>query len=438
MADLLIKGGTVLTPSGPVEGAVYVDDGTIVSVGDGPATAAEVVDASGGLVLPGFVQAHVHLCQTLFRGLADDMEVVQWLRERVWPLEQAHDAASLRASAALGVAELLLGGTTTVLSMETTHEASSSFEAAAALGIRAVIGPALMDQLEPGTDMVGQTTAEALAVLDGLRAEWHGACGGRLGLAVSPRGVRNATDELWQACVELASAEGMVLHTHVSENAEQADRLAAKFGARDVYALDKWGALTPRLVMAHCVWLEPGEQELVRARGAHVTHCPSANMKLASGFAPVPEYLSMGVNVALGADGAACNNNLSAFTEMRLAGLIHKPRKGPAAMPAPAVLDMATMGGARALGLADQIGSVEVGKRGDLVVLRRDGLHVQPLAGSSIESQIVYAHTTADVTTVVVDGRMVVRDGDLVTGSQAEIRQEAEQQRTALLTRAGL
>jgi 5-methylthioadenosine/S-adenosylhomocysteine deaminase len=438
VADLLIRGGTVLTPSGPVDGAVYVDDGTIVSVGAGPASAGEVVDASGGLVVPGFVQAHVHLCQTLFRGLADDMDVVEWLRERVWPLEQAHDAASLRASAALGVAELLLGGTTTVLSMETTHDAASSFEAAADLGIRAVIGPALMDQFEPGTDMVGQTTAEALDVVDGLRAVWHGACGGRLALAVSPRGVRNATDELWQACAELASAEGLVLHTHVSENAEQADRLESQFGARDVYALDKWGALTPRLVMAHCVWLDPGEQELVRSRGAHVTHCPSANMKLASGFAPVPEYLSMGVNVALGADGAACNNNLSVFTEMRLAGLIHKPRKGPAAMPAPAVLDMATMGGARALGMADQIGSLETGKRGDVVVLRRDGLHVRPLEGSSIESQVVYAHTAADVSAVVVDGRVVVRDGELVTGSQASIREEAERQRHALLNRAGL
>jgi cytosine/adenosine deaminase-related metal-dependent hydrolase len=438
VADLLVRGGTVLTPSGPVEGSVYVDDGRIVAVGDGPASASEVVDASGALVLPGFVQAHVHLCQTLFRGLADDMDVVEWLRRRVWPLEQAHDATSLRASADLGIAELLLGGTTTVLSMETTHDAASSFEAAAALGIRAVIGPALMDQLEPGTEMVGQTTSEALNLLEVLRTDWHGACDGRLSLAVSPRGVRNATEELWQACVKLASAEGMVLHTHVNENSEQAVRLASKFGARDVYALDTWGALGERLVMAHCVWLEPDEQELVRARGAHVCHCPSANMKLASGFAPIPEYLAMDVNVALGADGAACNNNLSAFTEMRLAGLIHKPRLGPAAMPAAAVLDMATMGGARALGMADEIGSLEPGKRADVVVLRRDGLHVRPLAGSSIESQVVYAHTSADVATVVVDGRVVVRDGDLVTGSQAVIREQAEGQRRALLGRAGL
>jgi cytosine/adenosine deaminase-related metal-dependent hydrolase len=436
--DLLIRGGTVLTPTGPIEGSVYVDDGRIVAVGSGPASASEVVDVSGGLVLPGFVQAHVHLCQTLFRGLADDMDVVEWLRGRVWPLEQAHDAASLRASAELGVAELMLGGTTTVLSMETTHEAASSFEAAASLGIRALIGPALMDQLEPGTEMVGQTASEALDLLTMLRADWHGACDGRLAVAVSPRGVRNASDELWRACVELASSEGLVLHTHVNENSEQAVRLATRFGARDVYALDELGALGPRLVMAHCVWLEAGEQELVRARRAHVCHCPSANMKLASGFAPIPEYLSMGINVALGADGAACNNNLSVLNEMRLAGLIHKPRMGPAAMPAAAVLDMATMGGARALGMADQIGSLEAGKRGDVVVLRRDGLHARPLRGASIESQVVYAHTAADVATVVVDGQVVVRDGDLVTGSRAMIRDEAERQRVALLGRAAL
>jgi cytosine/adenosine deaminase-related metal-dependent hydrolase len=418
---------------------VYIDEGRIVAVGEAPATASEIVDAAGGLVLPGFVQAHVHLCQTLFRGLADDMEVIEWLRRRVWPLEQAHDAESLRASAELGVAELLLGGTTTVLSMETTHDTEASFEAAAALGIRAVIGPALMDQLEPGSEMLGgHTTAAALDLLAGLRARWHGACGGRLGLAVSPRGVRTATEDLWRASAELASSEGLVLHTHVNESFEQASRLAAAFGARDVYALDGWGALGERTVMAHCVWLEPGEQDRVRARGAHVCHCPSANLKLASGVAPIPGYLSDGINVALGADGAACNNNLSALTEMRLAGLIHKPRHGPAAMPAAAVLRMATMGGARALGMAGEIGSIEVGKKGDVIVLRRDGLHARPVAGSTIESEVVYAHTAADVAVVVVDGRVVVVDGALLTGSEQAIRDQAECQRLAILRRAGL
>jgi 5-methylthioadenosine/S-adenosylhomocysteine deaminase len=431
--DVLVRGGTVLTPASPLEGDLYAEDGVIVAIGRGPTSAATVIDAAGRLVIPGFVQAHVHLCQTLLRGLGDDMDVVEWLRDRVWPLEQAHDAASLRASADVGIAELLLGGTTTVLSMETMQDATPAFEAAEALGIRAVIGPALMDQLEPGTGILGQTTDEALASVRQLIPRWQG---DRVRVAVSPRGVRNATDELWRACVELAKAEGLVLHTHVAENATQNARLASAFGARDVAALAGWGALGPNLVMAHCVWLQSAEQAAVRRAGAHVCHCPSANLKLASGLAAVPEYLELGINVALGADGAACNNTLSAFTEMRLAALIHKPRCGPAAMPARTVLEMATLGGARALGLGERVGTLEPGKRADLVVLRTDRLHTRPSRGSTLESQIVYAHDASDVADVVVDGRLVVRDGRLVSGSEAAIRDEAERQRKLLLERA--
>jgi len=438
VADLLVRGGLVLTPGGAVEGSVYVEDGRIAELPSPRRTAGTVIDASGRLVVPGLVQAHVHLCQTLFRGLADDLDVVDWLRSRVWPLEQAHDAASMRASARLGIAELLCSGTTTVLSMETTRHTDASFEAAAELGIRAVIGPALMDRWEPGTDMEGGTTAGALESVADLIARWHGGAGGRLGVALSPRGPGNATAELWRACVGLAAEHDLVLHTHVSENRQQAERLAAELGGRDAFVLDAVGALGPRLVMAHCVWLDPDERALVAARGAHVCHCPSANLKLASGVAPIPEYLALGINVALGADGAACNNNLSGFTEMRLAALLHKPRAGPKAIPAATVVDMATMGGARALGLAGQTGSLEVGKRADLVVVARDGLHARPDGATEVVARLAYAHTGADVRDVVVDGQVVLSDGRLVFGSEAEIVAEAEQQRALLLERARL
>jgi len=438
MSDLLVRGGTLITPGGPVEGALYVSGGRIVEVASARRSAAVVIDAGGGLVLPGFVQAHVHLCQTLFRGLADDMDVVEWLRRRVWPLERAHDAGSLRASAALGIAELLLSGTTTVLSMETADHTAASFEAAEELGIRAFIGPALMDRVEPGTGIEGRPTGRVLSSLEAVLADWHGRAGGRLAVAVSPRGVRNATEELWRECARLAAREGLVLHTHVAENEAQAARLAQEPGGRDVYALEGWGALGTNLVMAHSVWLEEGERRLVRDRGATVCHCPSANLKLASGIAPVPEYLRMGINVALGADGAACNNTLSAFVEMRLAGLIHKPRAGPRAMPAGTVFDLATMGGARALGIAELVGTIEPGKRADIVVLRRDRAHVSPLAGTDPVASVVYAHAGADVDTVIVDGEVVVRGGRLRSGDEGAIRREAERQRALLLTRAGI
>jgi len=295
-----------------------------------------------------------------------------------------------------------------------------------------------MDRFEPGTEMEGGTTAGALSSVTELIGRWSGAAGGRLGVALSPRSPGNATAELWRACVGLAAEHDLVLHTHVSENREQAERLAAELGGRDAFFLDAVGALGPRLVMAHCVWLDAGERALVQARGAHVCHCPSANLKLASGVAPIPEYLAMGINVALGADGAACNNNLSAFTEMRLAALVHKPRCGPKAMPASTVFEMATMGGARALGLEREVGSLEVGKRADLVVVQRDALHARPNGGAAVASQLAYAHTGADVRDVVVDGEVVVRDGRLVSGSEAAIVAEAEQQRSLLVKRARL
>jgi cytosine/adenosine deaminase-related metal-dependent hydrolase len=438
--ELVLRGGTLVTvgPLGTLTGDIAVDGGRIVAIGPDVGTGDEELDVRGCVVTPGFVQAHVHLCQTLFRGLADDMDVIDWLRERVWPLEQAHDEASLGASAALGIAELLTGGTTTVLSMETVRHTDASFAAAERLGIRAFIGKALMDRWEPGTEMVGEETDDAWADVIALLGRWHGAAGGRIRVALSPRGPRNATPEMWRRCVGLAEDADLVLHTHVNENQGQADRLGATAEGRDLVALESWGALNRRLVMAHSVWLDDEERALLRRHRPNVCHCPSANLKLASGIAPIPEYLADGINVALGADGAACNNRLDAFTEMRLAALIHKPRCGPRAMPAATVLELATMGGARALGVGDQIGSLEVGKRADLTVVRVDRAHVAPLAGSDPADQLVYACLPSDVTTVVVDGAIVVRDGELRSGDEAAITRDAEAQRVALLSRAGL
>jgi cytosine/adenosine deaminase-related metal-dependent hydrolase len=438
--ELVLRGGLVVSVGslGTVHADVAVDGGRIVAIGPDVGRGDDEIDARGSLVVPGFVQAHVHLCQTLFRGLADDMDVIDWLRERVWPLEQAHDRASLEASAALGITELLAGGTTTVLSMESVRHTEGSYAAAERLGIRAVIGKALMDRWEPGTEMVGEGTDEAWADVVDHVARWHGAADGRIGVALSPRGPRNATPELWRRCVELADDADLVLHTHVNENQGQADRLGATPEGRDLVALESWGALNPRLVMAHSVWLDDEERALLRARRPSVCHCPSANLKLASGIAPIPEYLADGVNVALGADGAACNNRLDAFTEMRVAALVHKPRCGPRSMPAATVLALATMGGARALGMADEIGSIEVGKRADLAVVRVDRPHVAPVAGSDPADQLVYACLPSDVTDVLVDGRPVVRDGVLRTADPAAVVATAESQRRALLARAGL
>jgi 5-methylthioadenosine/S-adenosylhomocysteine deaminase len=431
-------------PDGVVRGDLAVQEGRIVALGAVTATGRDEIDAHGAVVLPGLVQAHVHLCQTLFRGVSDDCDVVDWLFRWIWPLEQRHDAASMRASCRLAVAELLTSGTTTALTMESVRHTDVAFEAAQELGIRATIGKALMDRREVGTEMYGEDTASALADLERLIATWHGAAGGRLRVAVSPRGPRNATPELWRRAVELATQHGLTLHTHVDENREQAERVALSGEGRDVVALDSWGALGPSLVMAHCVWPDEQELGLMSERKPNVCHCPSANLKLASGTAPVPEYLERGINVALGCDGAACNNMLDAFQEIRLAALVHKPRLGPQTLPAGQVLELATMGGARALGLADEIGSLEVGKQADVVLMRPAGLHNTPYRAAEgagpgalerFASPLVYSSTGRDVRSVVVDGRVVVRDGVLTTGDTAEIVADAEQQRAAILAR---
>lgn len=435
-----MRGGTALTvgPDGTVAADIAIDGSRIVAIGRDVGRGDDEIDARGALVVPGFVQAHVHLAQTLFRGLADDRDVIDWLRERVWPLECAHDVRSLGASAALGIAELLLGGTTTALSMETVRHTDASYAAAERLGIRAVIGKALMDRWEPGTEMIGESTDDAWDEVLGHVERWHGVADGRIRVALSPRGPRNATPEMWRRCAALAHDADLVLHTHVNENQAQAERFGATPEGRDVVALASYGALGPRLVMAHCVWLDAEERSLVRARRPSVCHCPTANLKLASGIAPVPEYLADGVNVALGADGAACNNRLDAFTEMRLAALVHKPRYGPRAMPANTVLHLATMGGARALRLDTEIGSLEVGKRADVTVVAVDGAHVVPVGGCDPADQLVYACQSSDVRHVICDGRVVVRDGCLEMGDATQIRADAEAQRARLLARARL
>jgi 5-methylthioadenosine/S-adenosylhomocysteine deaminase len=435
--DIVVRNGQFITmgPAGLVRGDLAIQGTRIVAIGRVDEPGKHEIDAENALVLPGLVQAHVHLCQTLFRGISDDSDVVDWLFHWIWPLEQQHDAASMRASCRLAVAELLLSGTTSILSIETVRHTDVAFEAAAELGIRATIGKALMDRREVGTEMFGEETGPALADLERLIARWHGAADGRLRVSVSPRGPRNATPELWRRGVALAAEHGLVLHTHVNENRAQAERVALSGEGRDVYALDSWGALGPSLVMAHCVWPDDGELQLMQERRPHVCHCPSANLKLASGIAPIPEYLARGINVALGSDGAACNNNLDAFKEMRLAALIQKPIHGPTAMPAATVLELATLGGARALGLESEIGSLEVGKKADALILKPSRVHNSP--GGDHASTIVYGSNASDVRTVLVDGAVVVRDGRLERGDEQQIVEDSEQQRELILQRLG-
>ena len=381
------------------------------------------IDCTGLVVLPGLIQAHIHLCQTLFRGLADDLSLEDWLAQRIWPLEAAHTADSVHASAMLGATELLLGGTTAILDMETVRHTGAAFEALESIGMRATAGKCLMDAPSNPAGL-REPTDKALSESADLCARWHGAAGGRLRYCFAPRFAPSCTGPLLRAVSDLAEKTGAVIHTHAAETPVELELVKRETGHDEIAYLDSVGISGPRSALAHCVWVDKDGIARLARQATNVVHCPSSNLKLGSGVAPIPEMLAAGCRVGIGADGAPCNNRLDAFEEMRLAALIQKPRLGPDALPAPQVLELATLGGARAMGLEAEIGSIEVGKRADLVVLDLAGPHAQP-EDADLVSRIVYSARAADVRHVIVDGRIVVRDGLMKTADVAEIRTNA-------------
>jgi len=440
MSRLVVAGGTIVTMDAArrvVVGDVVVEDGRIVEIlsGGGERGSGERIDASGCIVLPGLVQAHTHLCQTLCRGAADDLPLLDWLRLRVWPYEAALDERAMRACARLAVAELLLGGTTAVLDMGTVHETDALFDAVAATGLRATIGKAMMDDGIGVPARLHEETRRSLDESDALSAKWHGAAGGRLRYAYAPRFVLSCTEELLRE-VGARVHRGARLHTHASEQEAEIALVRRERGADNIVYLESLGLGGPRATLAHCVHATDDERRRLAANGTHVAHCPSSNLKLGSGIAPIPEMLAQGISVALGADGAPCNNNLDGFVELRLAALLHKPRAGTTAMPALTALELATRGGAAALGLGDQIGSLEPGKRADFIVVEPRTPHATP--SFDPVSTLVYATQSRDVLDVVVDGRLLVRGGVLteLTGlDRAEVVATAQAEATRVQAR---
>jgi 5-methylthioadenosine/S-adenosylhomocysteine deaminase len=437
--DLVLRGGTLVTCDKEhrvLEGDLLVRDGRIAALGDVKAApGARTVDARGCIVMPGFVQAHVHLCQALFRGFAEDLPLLEWLRDHIWPYEAAHTPETLYASARLGIAELLLGGTTAVLDMGTVRHTDVLFQTAERAGLRYTGGKAMMDKggVRPGS--LSEETDESLRQSDDIAGRWHEKGDGRLRYAFSPRFILSCTDEALREAARLARARGCLIHTHASENPGELEAVRAATGKDNVLALAELGLVGPDVVLAHCVWLTPDEQAAIRESRTRIAHCPSTNLKLASGVAHVPELLAQGIRIGIGADGAPCNNRLSAFTEMRLAALLQKPRLGAAAMPARDVVRMATLGGAEVLGIDDEVGSLEPGKRADVIVVDTAAAHMRPRTDPF--TALVFAAEAADVKHVFVDGSWLVRDGDLVRWDLEEIIVDAEHAVDAVLARAG-
>jgi cytosine/adenosine deaminase-related metal-dependent hydrolase len=409
------------------EGDVAVQGEHIVAMGSG-LHGFDEVDCRGRWLLPGFVQTHVHLVQTLFRGLADDLVLLDWLRTRIWPLERAHDVDSTATSARLGLQELLAGGTTAVLDMATVAHTDAVFAAAAASGIRLFGGKAQMDrENEAG---LSEPTDRSMRDANDLADRWHGQ--GRLRYAYAPRFVPSCTDELLRGVAHEARRRGCLLHTHASENVDEVALVREMTGRDNVEHLDALGFTGPDVLLAHCVHLTDNEVRRLVDTATRLLHCPSSNLKLASGVARIPELLAAGVHVSLGADGAPCNNRLDAFAEMRLAALVHKPRAGATAMSARTVVGLATREGAAALGL--NAGVVAPGRLADLVLLdpRRQW------TGGDPYSAVVYQLDARSVVGTWVGGERVATSGAVRGLDAPALADEADAALARVRARAGL
>ncbi|MCP3763614.1 5'-deoxyadenosine deaminase [Domibacillus sp. A3M-37] len=443
MGSLLIKNAQIVTMNAKEEiirGDLLINEDRIESVGPSlnEAIADRVIDASGRTVIPGFIQTHIHLCQTLFRGKGDDLELMDWLKERIWPLEASHDEESIYYSAMLGIGELLQSGTTTIVDMETVNHTDFAFRAIAQSGIRALSGKVMMDKGNEVPIGLQEKTAESIQKSVDLLEKWHMYDSGRIQYAFSPRFVVSCTEELLREVQKLSTHYNVKVHTHASENKGEIAIVEQETGMRNVVYLDHLGLANERLILAHCIWLDEQEKRIIKERGVHVSHCPGSNLKLASGIADVPDLLDAGSSVSLGADGAPCNNNLDMFNEMRLAALIQKPIHGPTSMNARTVFKMATIGGARAVGMDHEIGSIEIGKKADLAILNLNHFHTFPSYDIDPISRIVYSATRADVETTVVNGQIVMENNIMKTIDKETVLKEADASIKRLLSRTAI
>jgi len=435
--DLLVLNGALMTMAGGntelcLSGFVAIRGGEIAAVGPmaaapDPASAGTVVDAGGQLVMPGLVNCHSHAAMTLFRGLADDLPLMTWLYEHIFPAEARWvDPDMVYWCSKLAAAEMLLAGITTAADgYFYEYEAGRAFQDA---GLRAVAAQGVIDFPAPGVpDPAGNVTTAADFI-----AAWQGRTS-RVTPAVFCHSPYTCGPATLRQAKELARGQGVPFFIHVAETQAEVAQCREQQGTTPVRYLHGLGLLDPATVLIHCVWLTTAEIDLIAASGAAVVICPASHMKLASGVAPLRELLAAGVAVGLGTDGAASNNRLDLFREMDLVAKLHKVISlDPTALPAHQVLAMATQGGARALGLAARLGSLEPGKAADLIILDLRQPHLTPFYDADL---LVYAARGSDVRTVIVDGKIVVRDRRLLTFDLAEVM--ARVNRLAARMRAG-
>jgi 5-methylthioadenosine/S-adenosylhomocysteine deaminase len=371
------------------------------------------IDLGNAILCPGLVNAHTHAAMTLLRGAADDLPLMEWLQKRIWPMEGALvDPQFVEIGTQLAAAEMLLGGTTTCADMY--FYPGDAARAFIAMGMRAQLAMPVIEFPTRYASDPDQYLSLALETRDALKGE------ALLSFALGPHAPYTVNDDTFKRIVAYSAELGIPIHTHLQETSNEVEESIAKFGERPTKRLERLGLLSPDFVGAHGVHVNAEDIARLAKNAANIVHCPSSNLKLASGIAPIDALTKAGVNVALGTDGAASNNRLDLFEEMRLAALLAKVQANDAsAFPAEAAFRAATINGARALGLQDTIGSLEVGKQADVIAISLDGVHVQPMFDPI--SHVVYTAARADVSHTWVGGCARVADGKLAEDAQRVI-----------------
>ena len=436
--DLLVLGGKIVTMDGSRrvidEGGIAVTGGRIIAIGpraeiEKAYTSRQRVNAAGKLIVPGLINGHTHIPMVLFRGLADDLDLQDWLTKYIFPAEAKNVSEDfVRAGTRLGLAEMIRGGTTTYCDMYYFEDAIADETAKA--GVRGVLGETVIDF--PVAD--NKTNAEAMAYVEKFVSHWQG--NDLIIPAIAPHAPYTVSEEHLKAMRAFSDRTGAPIVTHISETKREVEDSIKAKGASPVDYLERIGFLNERVIAAHMVWPQAGEIEILKRRRVGIVHNPQSNMKLASGVAPVPRMLDEGILLGLGTDGAASNNDLNMWEEMDTAAKLHKVFSGdPKVISAQQAFELATIRGAAALHLEKEIGSLEKGKRADIVIIERDALNQIPLY--NVYSDLVYATKASDVETVIINGRLVMRNRRLLTLNETAIKNGARIFRDRIITSLG-
>lgn len=424
--DALVIGGTIVTMDQTrrviSDGGIAISNGRIIAIGpraeiESGYTSRQRINATSKVITPGLINGHTHIPMVLFRGLADDLDLQEWLTKYIFPAEAKNVTEEfVRVGTRLGLAEMIRGGTTTYCDMYYFEDAIADETAKA--GVRGVLGETIIDF--PVAD--NKTNAEAMEYVEKFVARWKGH--ELIIPAIAPHAPYTVSEEHLKAVRAFSDRTGAPIVTHISETKREVDDSVKAKGASPVAYLDRIGFFNDRVIAAHVVWPQGTDIAILKQRGVGVIHNPQSNMKLASGVAPVPKMLSENVFVGLGTDGAASNNDLNMWEEMDTVAKLHKVFSGdPKVISAQQAFELATIGGARALHLEKEIGSLEKGKRADILIIDRDTLNQIPLY--NVYSDLVYATKASDVETVLINGRVVMRNRRLLTLNEATVKNEA-------------